>query len=68
MVEQRPEEASNFLRDKFPLLFILIFITYGCESSFKDFDDDLIDRQIELKDFGEKCTVRKVEILNNIDE
>ena len=68
MVELKLEKASNFLKDKIPLLFIIIFITYVCESSFKDFDIDLIDKQIELQDFGEKSIVRKEEILENIDE
>ena len=68
MVERKPEEVSNSLRDKIPLLFIFILISYGCESSFKNFDDELMDRQIELQDFGEKSNVRKVEILDNIDE
>ena len=68
MVELKPEKAFNFLKDKTPLLFIIIFITYGCESSFKNFDTDLIDKQIELQDFGEKSIVRKEEILENIDE
>jgi hypothetical protein len=68
MVELKPEKASNFLKDKIPLLFIIIFITYGCESSFKNFDIDLIDKQIELQDFGEKSIVSKEEILENIDE
>ena len=65
MVEQKPDEASNFLRDKLPLFFTILFITSGCESSFKNFDDDLINKQIELQDFSEKSVIRKEEILEN---
>ena len=65
MVEQKPEEASNFLRDKFHLFFTILFITSGCESSFKNFDDDLINKQIELQDFSERSVIRKEEILEN---
>ena len=64
MVEQKPEEASNSLRDKLPFYIIILF-TIGCESSFKNFDDDLINKQIELQDFSEKSIVRKEEILEN---
>ena len=31
----------------------------------KNFDDDLINKQIELQDFSEKSIVRKEEILEN---
>ena len=65
MVEQKPEEASNSLRDKLPLYITILFITIGCEKSFKNFDDDLINKQIELQDFSEKSIVRKEEILEN---
>jgi hypothetical protein len=65
MVEQKPEEAFNSLRDKLPFYIIILFITIGCESSFKNFDDDLINKQIELQDFSEKSIVRKEEILEN---
>ena len=65
MVEQKPEEASNSLRDKLPFYITILFITIGCESSFKNFDGDLINKQIELQDFSEKSIVRKEEILEN---
>ena len=65
MVEQKPEEASNFLRDKLLFYITILFFTIGCESSFKNFDDDLINKQIELQDFSEKSIVRKEEILEN---
>ena len=65
MVEQKPEEASNSLRDKLPLLITIFFITSACESSFQSFDDSLVSKQIELQDFSEKSIVRKEEILEN---
>ncbi|MDG2007214.1 MAG: hypothetical protein P8J53_02400 [Alphaproteobacteria bacterium] len=65
MVEQKPEEAFNSLRDNIPLYIIILLITIGCESSFKNFDDGLINMQIELQDFSEKSIVRKEEILEN---
>jgi len=63
----KARKASNFLKINSFIIYYY-FITYGCESSFKDFDIDLIDKQIELQDFGEKSIVRKEEILENIDE
>ena len=65
MVEQKPEKASNSLRDKLPFYITILFFIIGCESSFKNFDDDLINKQIELQDFSEKSIVRKKEILEN---
>tara|TARA_B110000858_G_C17349392_1_gene270271 strand:+ start:332 stop:466 length:135 start_codon:yes stop_codon:yes gene_type:complete len=42
---------------------------YGCESSsFNNFDDKLIIRQLELQNFSEKSTLRKEVILENINE
>jgi len=65
MVEQKPEKASNSLRDKLSFYITILFITIGCESSFNNFDNNLIDNQIELQDFSEKSIVRKKEILKN---
>ena len=69
MVEQRPEKASNFLKDKIFFLIFFMLMIYGCESSsFNNFDDKLIIRQLELQNFSEKSTLRKEVILENINE
>ncbi len=68
MVERKPEEVSNFLKDKFYLIFISLFLIISCESSFDDFDKNLIDTQIELQDFNEKSNLRKKIILEGNNE
>jgi hypothetical protein len=68
MVEQKPEEVSSSLKDKTLIIFFLIFSTISCESSFTNFDDSLLTRQLELEDFSDKSIIRKEEILDNINE
>ena len=68
MVERKPEEVSNFLKDKFYPIFISLFLIISCESSFDDFDKNLIDTQIELQDFNEKSNLRKKIILEGNNE
>ena len=71
MVEQKLDVVSNSLRDKFflPILLIpLIFVTLSCESSFENFDKNLLEKKKELEEFNEKSNIRKEEILKSQNE
>ena len=71
MVEQKLEEVSNSLRDKFFLLFLLLLlplVTLSCERSFENFDKNLLEKKKELEEFNEKSNIRKEEILKSQNE
>ena len=71
MVEQKLDVVSNSLRDKFFLVFLLLLflsVTMSCESSFENFDKNLLEKKKELEEFNEKSNIRKVEILKSQNE
>ncbi|MAV82084.1 MAG: hypothetical protein CMI90_01305 [Pelagibacteraceae bacterium] len=68
MVEQKPEEVSSSLKDNFLLILLSFLFISSCENSFKNFDDKLIDHQLELEEFTDKSNLRKEEIVETIDE
>ena len=68
MVDKRLEEASSSLRDKFFLIFFLVLTSLSissCNSTFENFDSNLLEKKKELEEFNEKSNIRKEEILNS---
>ncbi len=63
MVELKLEEVSNFLKDKFILIFFFSILIISCESSFEDFDDKLVVNQGELQSFSQKSLIRQKSIV-----
>ena len=71
MAEQKLDVVSNFLRDKFfllSLLFLFILLNVSCESSFENFDKNLLEKKKELEEFNEKSNIRKEELLKSKNE
>ena len=71
MVEQKLDVASNSLRDKFFLVFLLLLflsLIMSCEKSFENFDKNLLEKKKELEEFNEKSNIRKEEILKSQNE
>ena len=71
MVEQKLDVVSNFPRDKFFLVFLLLLflsLTLSCERSFENFDKNLLEKKKELEEFNEKSNIRKEEILKSQNE
>jgi hypothetical protein len=63
MVEQKPEEVSSSLKDKLLILFLSFSLISSCESSFNNFDENLLESQLELEEFADKSNIRKEELL-----
>jgi len=71
MVGKKLDVASSFLRDRFffsLLLILFSIITVSCESSFENFDKNLLEKKKELEEFNEKSNIRKEEIINSQNE
>ena len=71
MVDKKLDEVSSFLKDNFLSTLLLIFLslfTISCESSFKNFDQNLLEKKKELEEFNEKSNIRKEEILKSQNE
>ena len=68
MVELKPEEVSSSLKDKLLISISLLFFTLSCESSFNNFDDNLLEVQVELEEFTDKSNLRKEQILESENE
>ena len=66
--EEKLEEVSSSLKDNFLLILLSFLFISSCENSFKNFDDKLIDHQLELEEFTDKSNLRKEEIVETIDE
>ena len=71
MVDKKLDEVSSFLKDNFLSTFLLIIfslLTLSCESSFQNFDRNLLEKKKELEEFNEKSNIRKEEILKSQNE
>ena len=71
MVDKKLDVVSSFLKDNILSTFLLIFLsllTLSCERSFKNFDQNLLEKKKELEEFNEKSNIRKEEILKSQNE
>ena len=71
MVGKKLEEVFSSLKDNFLFIFSVILLsinTISCESSFQNFDNDLIEKKKELEEFNEKSSIRKEQILKSQNE
>ena len=71
MVGKRLDEVFSSLKDNFLFIFSVIFlsiVTVSCESSFQNFDKNLMEKKKELEEFNEKSNIRKRQILKSQNE
>ena len=71
MVGKKLDEVFSSLKDNFLFIFsviLLSIITVSCESSFQNFDKNLMEKKKELEEFNEKSSIRKEQILKSQNE
>ena len=71
MVGKKLGEVFSSLKDNFLFIFSVIFlsiVTVSCESSFQNFDKNLLEKKKELEEFNEKSSIRKEQILKSQNE
>ena len=71
MVGKKLDEVFSSLKDNFLFIFSVILLsinTISCESSFRNFDNDLLEKKKELEEFNEKSSIRKEQILKSQNE
>ena len=71
MVGKKLGEVFSSLKDNFLFIFTVILLsinTISCESSFQNFDYDLLEKKKELEEFNEKSSIRKEQILKSQNE
>ena len=71
MVGKKLDEVFSSLKDNFLFIFSVILLsinTISCESSFQNFDNDLLEKKKELEEFNEKSSIRKEQILKSQNE
>ena len=71
MVGKKLDEVFSSLKDNFLFIFSVIFlsiVTVSCESSFQNFDKNLLEKKKELEEFNEKSSIRKEQILKSQNE
>ena len=71
MVGKKLDEVFSSLKDNFLFIFSVILLSINiisCESSFRNFDNDLLEKKKELEEFNEKSSIRKEQILKSQNE
>ena len=71
MVGKKLGEVFSSLKDNLLFIFSVILLsinTISCESSFQNFDNDLLEKKKELEEFNEKSSIRKEQILKSQNE
>jgi hypothetical protein len=71
MVGKKLDEVFSSLKDNFLFIFSVILLSINiisCESSFRNFDNDLLKKKKELEEFNEKSSIRKEQILKSQNE
>ena len=71
MVGKKLDEVFSSLKDNFLFIFsviLLSIVTVSCESSFQNFDKNLMEKKKELEEFNEKSSIRKEQILKSQNE
>jgi hypothetical protein len=71
MVGKKLGEVFSSLKDNLLFIFSVILLsitTTSCESSFQNFDKNLLEKKKELEEFNEKSSIRKEQILKSQNE